>query len=113
MDPRRPFIATYIMASGRNGTLYTGSTSNLPARVWQHKSHSLTSFTDTYDCTNLVWFEHHAFIAQAIHRERRIKKWLRDWKLALIERENPDWHDLAADWYPAHDPAGSPPTPTD
>jgi len=61
----------------------------------------------------LVWFEQHDLTTQAIHRERRIKKWLRDWKLALIERENPDWHDLAADWYPAHDTAWSPPTPTD
>jgi len=113
MDPRRPFIATYIMASGKNGTLYTGSTSNLPARVWQHRSHALTGFTDTYNCTRLVWFEHHAYITEAIRRERRIKNWHRAWKLALIEAENPDWLDLAADWYPTHDPAWLPPEPTD
>ena len=104
MTVRRPFIATYIMASGRNGTLYTGSTSNLEARVWQHKSHSFTGFTDRYGCTCLVWFEPHELIAQAIQRERRIKKWLRDWKLALIEADNPTWQDLAADWYAVNDP---------
>lgn len=100
MRDRRPFIATYIMASGRNGTLYTGVTSDLYARVWQHRCGTFEGFSAEYFCTQLVWFEPHETMPTAIHRERRIKKWLRDWKLSLIERENPHWHDLAADWYP-------------
>ncbi|WP_292130390.1 GIY-YIG nuclease family protein, partial [Brevundimonas sp.] len=73
-----------MMASRRNGTLYTGMTSNLWARVWKHKTHAWAGFTDDYACTRLVWFERHAWVVAAIRREKRIKKWLRDWKLALI-----------------------------
>ena len=100
MATHRTFIATYIMASGRNGTLYVGSTSNLESRVWKHRTRAFPGFTDAYDCTRLVWFEQHALMLDAIRRERRIKKWLRDWKLALIERDNPDWRDLSAEWFP-------------
>lgn len=111
MATHRTFIATYIMASGRNGTLYTGSTSNLESRVWKHRARVFPGFTDEHDCTRLVWFEQHALMLDAIRRERRIKKWLRDWKLVLIERDNPDWRDLAADWF--SDPTWTPPPGAD
>ncbi|WP_439476649.1 GIY-YIG nuclease family protein [Brevundimonas sp.] len=113
MRTHRTFIATYIMGSGRNGTLYTGMTANLSARVWKHKNHTSPGFTDDHDCTRLLWFERHARVVAAIRREKRIKKWLRDWKLALIERENPDWRDLAAEWFPVNDPNWVPPEEPD
>jgi putative endonuclease len=113
MRTHRSFIATYMMGSGRNGTIYTGMTSNLFSRVWKHKAHTFAGFTDDYDCTRLLWFERHAWVVEAIRREKRIKKWLRDWKLALIEQENPDWLDLAADWFPVNDPNWVPPEEPD
>lgn len=113
MGTHRTFIATYIMASGRNGTLYIGMTANLTARVWKHKTHAWAGFTDDYACTDLVWFQRYDWVTTAIRREKRLKKWLRDWKLALIERENPGWGDLAADWYPVNDPNWRPPPEDD
>lgn len=110
MGTHRTFIAAYIMASGRNGTLYTGMTANLTARVWKHKSRAWAGFTDDYACRDLVWFERHAWGVDAIRREKRLKKWLRDWKLALIEQDNPDWRDLSADWFPGDDPDWVPPS---
>ena len=104
MPTHRTFIATYIMASGRNGTLYTGMTANLEARVWKHRSGVFDGFSHAHDRTRLVWFERHAWVVEAIAREKRIKKWLRDWKLKLIEDGNPDWRDLAEGWYPVNDP---------
>jgi len=85
----------YILASRRNGTLYTGVTSNLIQRVHQHREASTAGFTRDYGVKRLVWFEQHATMEQAITREKRIKKWNRAWKLTLIETCNPDWHDLA------------------
>ena len=90
------WIAVYIMASGRNGTLYVGVTSQLPTRVRQHKLETFEGFSKTYGCKALVWYETHASIDEAIKREKRIKRWRRDWKLALIEASNPEWRDLAA-----------------
>ena len=113
MGTHRTFIATYMMASRLNGTIYTCMTSNLRVRVWKHKTHAWAGFTDDYACTRLVWFERHAWVVAAIRREKRIKKWLRDWKLALIEKDNPEWLDLAADWYPVNDPDWSPPAGAD
>ena len=113
MGTHRTFIATYIMGSGRNGTLYTGMTANLFARVWKHKTHAFPGFTDDYDCTRLLWFERHAWVVSAIRREKRIKKWKRDWKLTLIEEANPDWLDLAADRFPENDPDWIPPEEPD
>jgi putative endonuclease len=95
---RKPFIAAYIMASGRNGTLYIGVTSNLPTRVSRHKLGVYGGFTDVYDCKALVWYEPFEFIQAAIRREKQLKKWLRPWKLALIEDANPAWRDLSDDW---------------
>ncbi len=84
----------YILANKRNGTLYTGSTSDLIKRVWEHKNKVIKSFTEKYDVTNLVYYEMHTDVTIAIHRENQIKRWRRQWKLELIERQNPHWIDL-------------------
>lgn len=86
------------MASGRNGTLYIGVTSDLPGRTYQHRTGMLDGFTREHGCKRLVWFEVHAEMEPAIIREKRIKKWNRAWKLKLIEESNPTWRDLAEDW---------------
>jgi putative endonuclease len=86
--------AVYLLASGRNGTLYIGVTSDLVKRVWQHREHVVKGFTDTYGATRLVWYESHGTMESAIQREKRLKKWNRAWKLALIEAMNPCWEDL-------------------
>jgi putative endonuclease len=85
----------YILASRRNGTLYTGVTSNLVQRVWQHKNNLVEGFTKKYCVHILVWFEVHATMEAAIGREKAIKGWHRAWKLALVESMNPQWRD----WY--------------
>ena len=113
MGTHRTFIATYIMASGRNGWVYVGMTSNLHARVWKHKNGRYDGYTAEHGCDQLVWYEQHALVTEAIRREKRLKKWLRDWKLKLIEETNPDWIDLAADWYPVNDPNRVPPSEDD
>lgn len=84
----------YILASQRNGTLYTGVTSNLMQRVWQHRNNLADGFTQAYDVHRLVWYELHGEMLAAITREKQIKNWRRAWKLALIEASNPDWRDL-------------------
>ena len=84
----------YILASDRNGTLYVGVTSNLVQRAWQHKEKLVEGFTKTYDVQKLVWFEKHENAESAIIREKRIKKWNREWKVGLIEESNPYWSDL-------------------
>src|SRR5258708_1899249 len=84
----------YILASGRNGTLYTGHTDKLTARVRQHREKTRQGFTAKYGVDQLVWFEVFESREAAFGRERRIKTWNRAWKLRLIEGENPDWEDL-------------------
>jgi putative endonuclease len=84
----------YILASQRNGTIYTGVTSNLLQRIWQHKEKFVVGFTKEHDVDKLVWYEQHDTAESAITREKRIKKWNRDWKLKLIEEKNPYWNDL-------------------
>ena len=86
----------YILASERNGTLYIGVTSDLVKRVWQHREKSVEGFTKKYIVKHLVWFEVHADAVSAITREKQLKKWNRDWKLNLIQQENPTWRDLYA-----------------
>jgi|TARA_R110000744_G_scaffold322033_1_gene428042 putative endonuclease len=88
------YAFVYMLASSRNGTLYTGVTSNLETRIWQHKNDTFPGFSRKYGCKRLVWFECHDDIAEAILREKRIKRWRRAWKLDLIETGNPDWTDL-------------------
>ena len=84
----------YILASKRNGTLYTGVTSNLVQRVWQHKNNVIEGFTKKYNVKFLVYYEAHDNAENAITREKQIKKWRRNWKLRLIEESNPHWKDL-------------------
>jgi putative endonuclease len=96
-----PTIAVYIMASGRNGTLYTGVTSKLGLRVEQHKLGTFAGFSKQYGCKTLVWFERHSTMDQAIAREKQIKRWRRDWKLALIADGNAEWRDLSDGWFDA------------
>ena len=84
----------YIMASRRNGTLYTGVTGSLMRRVWEHKNNIHQGFTSIYDVHMLVWYEAFDYVHDAIQREKNIKKWPRQWKLNLIEETNPDWRDL-------------------
>lgn len=86
--------AVYIMASKRNGTLYVGVTSDLAVRVWQHRNDVVEGFTKKYGVHMLVYFELHDDMESAIVREKRLKKWNREWKLRLIEEMNPDWDDL-------------------
>ena len=87
----------YILASGRNGTLYTGVSADLSRRVWQHRE-AKKGFTGKYGVTKLVWYQEFAEIDQAILYEKRIKRWRRAWKLQLIEAENPQWLDLYETW---------------
>jgi putative endonuclease len=89
----------YIVANRRNGTLYTGVTSNLKQRVWQHKNKTYSGFSSQYGLGLLVFFETHRDIRDAIDREKQIKAGSRAKKLALIERENSQWADLSADWF--------------
>jgi putative endonuclease len=84
----------YIVATKRNGTLYIGVTSDLAGRVNEHKQGLREGFTKKYGVHMLVWFEEYGDIRDAILREKQIKKWLRAWKIELIERMNPDWTDL-------------------
>ena len=86
--------AVYILASQRNGTLYIGVTSNLIQRLWQHREEVVQGFTQQYSVKTLVWYEQHETMQSAISREKVLKKWNRDWKLRLIEKRNPQWHDL-------------------
>ena len=87
----------YILASKRNGTLYTGVTSDLVGRVCQHKNKVVDGFTKKYHVHLLVWYEQTENIEAAIQREKQIKKWKREWKLNLIEKENSEWKDLFDD----------------
>jgi predicted GIY-YIG superfamily endonuclease len=89
--------AVYIMTNQRNGTLYTGVTSDLPRRVYQHREGLVPGFTAGYSCKRLVWYEPHDSMAGAISREKQIKAGSRKKKLALIEAMNPQWRDLYDD----------------
>ena len=86
--------ACYIVASGRNGTLYVGSTNDLPRRAYEHREGLLSGFTREHGCKLLVWYETHELMTEALRRERALKHWLREWKLKLIEDGNPQWRDL-------------------
>lgn len=84
----------YIMASKRNGTLYIGVTKDLSRRVYEHREGLVAGFTRQYGVKLLVYYEVYDSIATAIQRETNLKRWLRRWKLALIEKQNPQWKDL-------------------
>jgi len=87
-------FCVYILASARNGTLYVGVTSNLVQRVWQHKEGLVDGFTKEYDVKDLVWYEQHDNAESAIRREKQVKKWDREWKVRMLEEQNPYWNDL-------------------
>lgn len=93
----RPAAFVYILASQRNGTLYTGSTTDLARRVWEHRIGTVPGFTRDYAVISLVWYEGYSAIAMARQRKHTLKRWRRSWKLALIEATKPDWRDLAVD----------------
>lgn len=84
----------YVLASQRNGTLYIGVTSDLIKRIWQHKEGLVEGFTKQHQIKMLVWYEQHETMESAISREKAMKKWRRQWKLAAIEKNNPYWNDL-------------------
>jgi putative endonuclease len=84
----------YIVVSGRRGTLYTGVTSNLPKRAFEHREGLLKGFSAKYGCKILVWYELHETMIDAIAREKQIKAGSRAKKLILIEALNPEWNDL-------------------
>jgi len=94
----RPGGTVYILASKRNGTLYTGITFDLEARIAAHREGRGSQFVKKYGVHLLVWYEHHAMYAAAIQRETNIKRWKRAWKLRLIEEHNPNWDDLLPGW---------------
>ena len=93
MRDRQPCV--YMLASKHNGTLYIGVTSDLIQRIHQHRLGTVPGFTQDYDVKRLMWFEQHGTMEEAIQREKRLKKWNRAWKIALIEEQNPHWDDLS------------------
>jgi putative endonuclease len=90
-------IAVYMMASRRHGTIYIGVTSRFPSRIIEHRENLVRGFTQKHGVHRLVWYEPHESILSAIQREKSLKRYKREWKINLIERENPHWDDL----YPA------------
>ena len=96
MRVRRAYV--YI-ATNRSGTLYIGVTNNLGRRMWEHKQKVGSTFAARYNITRLVYFEEANSIVDAIAREKQLKRWRREKKVALIERENPEWTDLSEGWY--------------
>lgn len=99
----------YILASRRNGTIYTGVTSNLLQRVAQHREGLIGGFTKEHGIRRLVWFEPHETMESAIIREKRVKNWNRQWRIELIEKDNLFWRDLAEDMgFARLEPTGSP-----
>jgi putative endonuclease len=90
-------LFVYLLASQPYGTLYVGSTSDLVRRVWEHKVKAVPGFTAKYGVDRLLWFESHDALETAMEREKRVKKWKREWKIQLIEQDNPRWLDLYPD----------------
>ncbi len=88
------FYFVYIMSNRKGGVIYVGVTSDLATRVLQHRTGDTDGFTKRYNCRRLVWFEGFDDVRDAIDREKRLKRWLRAWKIELIEARNPDWKDL-------------------
>jgi putative endonuclease len=89
----------YLLTNKNKTVLYTGVTNSLERRIWQHKQHEFPGFTKKYNCDRLVYFEDYSEVTDAITREKQIKGWTRAKKEALIATMNPEWNDLAADWY--------------
>jgi putative endonuclease len=102
----------YILQSASRRALYIGVTNNLRHRVFQHKTHQFEGFTDDYNAVRLVYWEKFGSVGNAIAREKQLKRWRREKKIWLIERMNPAWRDLAADWYEAQGLSTTPPVRT-
>ena len=94
MVPRDAIIAVYILTNRKYGTLYVGVTSQLLTRIGQHREGEIEGFSKKYGLKRLVWYELHGSMVDAIQREKSLKKYKRDWKINLIERDNPNWDDL-------------------
>lgn len=99
---------TYIMANKWNTVMYIGITSNLEGRVYQHKIKEMKGFTSRYNVNKLVYYEEYGDVYEAIAREKQLKNWKRQWKVGLIQRENPEYIDLAYDWFKLGDSGSSP-----
>lgn len=93
-NPAMQDYYVYMLASKRNGTLYTGMTEELGKRVVRHKDRRANEFTAKYDVLKLVYYEKYKSQKEAIKREKQVKKWRRQWKIKLIEKQNPEWDDL-------------------
>jgi len=89
----------YILTNKKNGTLYVGVTNNIERRIFEHKYSTVGGFTHKYRLKKLVFCEFYTHVNDAIQREKQLKNWHRQWKIDLIEEENPDWIDLAEGWY--------------
>lgn len=100
MSKRFPFIAVYMMSSRKNGPIYIGVTADLIRRVYEHQEGLSSGFVQRYNCRRLVWYEKHELMSEAIYREKRLKRWLRAWKIDLIETTNADWRDLSETLWP-------------
>ena len=94
---RERLPCVYMLASGPRGTLYIGVTSDLPARIHQHKNNLVAGFTKRHGIRDLVWYEVHGDMESAIRREKALKAWKRMWKVELIGSVNPEWRDLYSD----------------
>ena len=93
----RKIFFIYITTSKPRGVLYVGMTSDLPKRAWQHREKVIEGFTSKYWAGRLVYYERHDTAASAVKRERLMKRWRRDWKIQLVEANNPTWRDLFGD----------------
>ncbi len=98
LKPKHQY-SVYILSNKKNGTLYIGMTNNLDRRIFEHKNKLIEGFSKKYDLNILVYFEVYQYVNDAILREKRLKNWNRQWKINLIEEDNPKWNDLALDWY--------------
>ncbi len=88
----------YVLTNKTNGTLYIGVTNDLERRMFEHKNKLVAGFTKKYGLNKLIYFETYQYVNDAIKREKNMKKWKRQWKIDLIEEENPCWNDLSKDW---------------
>lgn len=103
----------YFLQSASRRAIYIGVTNNLRHRVFQHKTHQYEGFTDDYNAIRLVYWEKFGSVGKAIAREKQLKRWRREKKIWLIEKMNPQWHDLAAEWYQAQGLSTPQPVPSD
>jgi len=98
--PKRNYqFYVYIITNKKNGTLYIGMINNIEIRMYQHKNKIIDGFSKKYGLTKLVYCEFYQYVNDAIKREKQLKNWKRDWKIALIEEDNKEWDNLAFDWF--------------